>query len=448
MIPAIIAMLLTNENDVTHHFGNALLPDKNVPRHNALYMAQAENFAAQYGLPKDKTWRSWEHGPSKLFLNDLENRFNVGMIGAAARARRQGAGRHHKHLGRNPLSSLPALTSGRHDRRAFLWRHRRAGKEPDLRREPHALDRRSTGGRPPAQRARVERLAVPGARSPRDPALYRGFRAACRAGTRLCSMPIPNKPLTNAGGPSNWHAFNDPALIATLPAAALLYRRGDVREAHTTYAFAPTRDQLFNEPISPANAVALRTAAEKGKLVIALPATRELPWLEPSPIPAGAKVLTDPRLSLIEVDASEAVSDTGELRRNWDHGIYTIDTPRTQAAMGWIGGKDIRLADVDIGATTRNATVAVQSLDESAISKSRAIMISLGARSVPKTANQLPFHSEPVTGRLSIRAPKGLRLTARSGPARGEREIPAIYEGGRYHIELDPSLATYWLMLK
>ena len=43
--PAIIAMLLTNENDVTHHFGNALLPDKKVPKHNALYMAQAEKFA-------------------------------------------------------------------------------------------------------------------------------------------------------------------------------------------------------------------------------------------------------------------------------------------------------------------------------------------------------------------------------------------------------------------
>src|SRR5262249_36163586 len=68
--PAIVAMLLTNENDLTNHFGNALLPDKNVPRHNALYMAQADAFAKKYRLPKDKVWRSWEHGPSKLFLND------------------------------------------------------------------------------------------------------------------------------------------------------------------------------------------------------------------------------------------------------------------------------------------------------------------------------------------------------------------------------------------
>jgi hypothetical protein len=39
-------------------------------------MAQAGAFAAKYGLPKDKVWRSWEHGPSKLFLNDLDHRFD------------------------------------------------------------------------------------------------------------------------------------------------------------------------------------------------------------------------------------------------------------------------------------------------------------------------------------------------------------------------------------
>ena len=37
------------------------------------------------GLPKNKTWRSWEQGPSKLFLNDLEHKFNVKMIGQLRR---------------------------------------------------------------------------------------------------------------------------------------------------------------------------------------------------------------------------------------------------------------------------------------------------------------------------------------------------------------------------
>ena len=38
-------------------------------------------FARQHGLPRDKVWRSWEAGPSKLFLNDLEQRFNWDMVG-------------------------------------------------------------------------------------------------------------------------------------------------------------------------------------------------------------------------------------------------------------------------------------------------------------------------------------------------------------------------------
>src|SRR5262249_8680100 len=161
-------------------------------------------------------------------------------------------------------------------------------------------------------------------------------------------------------------------------------------------------------------------------------------WLSASKIPQGAKVITDPHLSLIDSTAREAISDTGELKRNWADGIYTIDTPRSQAAMGWIGGKDISLSDVGIAGATRNATVAVQSLDGKPIAEARTILISLGARSVPSPGNKLPFHSEPVTGQLAVRAPKGLKLYARSGANGRERAIPAAYENGVYHISLQP----------
>ena len=114
------------------------------------------------------------------------------------------------------------------------------------------------------------------------------------------------QPLASLGGPSNWEAYNDPALIATLPAAALLYRRGDVQEAKTEYVFAPTPAQLFDQLISPKSSVALRTAAERGKLIVAMPQTTELPWLEKSQIPAGAQLITDPNQSLINFDATYA----------------------------------------------------------------------------------------------------------------------------------------------
>jgi hypothetical protein len=445
--PAIVAMLITNENDVTHHFGNALLPDKNVPKHNAVYMAQAEAFAQKHGLPKNRTWRSWEPGPSKLFLNDLEQRFNAEMI---AHLRAQGVKVPivtTSTWGFNPLSSLPALTTGN-----MIDAHSYGGAG-ELEKNPvyapslvHWLAAAQVAGKPlSVTEWNVSPFPAPDRHSA---PLYVAAAASHQGWSALMQYAYSQVPLNGPGSVSNWHAFNDPALIATLPAAALMYRQGHVQEASTIYAFVSTKEQFFNESISAANAAALRTAAEKGKLVIALPHTAELPWLEKSAIPVGAKVITDPSQSLFNSDAAEAVSDTGELRRNWGEGTYTINTPRTQAATGWIGGKKISLADVGITAITRNATVAVQSLDQNPISKSRALLISLGARSVPKSQNQLPFHSEPVEGQLIIRAPKGLKLYKKTKFSDGKREIPATYEDGRYLIILERSLATYWLLLQ
>jgi len=247
--------------------------------------------------------------------------------------------------------------------------------------------------------------------------------------------------------PSIYQAYDDPALLASLPAAALLYRQGHVKEASTRYVFEPSKEMLFDQPISAANSIALRTASERGRLVIAMPRVPELPWLDESVVPPGGKIIHDPQQSQIPTNSSEVVSDSGELRRNWAEGTFTINTPRTQAAMGWIGGKTITLADVEMAVGTRNSVVAVQSLDGSPIGQSRKIMISLGARSVPRAENSLPFYSEPVEGRILVSAPPGLNLRA-SEPGSGKlRRIAASYKDGRYILALDRSLRSSWLLL-
>jgi hypothetical protein len=442
--PAIIAMLITNENDLTHHFGNALLGDKGVPKHNALYMRQAEAFAAGHGLPKDKIWRAWEDGPAKIFLNDLEQSFDVEMI------------RHLRSLGVrapivttstwgfNPLSSLPALTLG-----DFIDAHAYAGIDELSKNPAYAptltewIAAAHVAGKPlsvtewnSGDTLAPDRHCIP---------LFVAAAASHQGWPALMQYAYSQVPLNSAGTPSIWHAFNDPAQLATMPAAALMYRRGDVRPATTTYAFAPGGEHIFSQAISPLHAVALRTAAETGRLVVVLPSVAALPWLKAPAVPAGAIVVTDPAHSLIADNAAEAVSDTGELKRNWEQGSYTINTPRTQAATGWVGGKSIHLADTDIAVTTLNATVAVQSLDANPINRSRAILISLGARSVAKSGTQLPYYSEPVEGQVTIHAPKRLHLY-KSG--NDSQEIAAPYRDGRYFVRLDRSLGTYWLTLK
>jgi hypothetical protein len=445
--PAIVTMMLTNENDITHHFANRLLPDKHVPKHNALYMAQAETFAEKHVLSKDKVWRSWEPGPSKLFLNDLEHRFDIEMI---------------KHLlaigvkipivttsswGRAPLSSLPALMAGN------LIDVHSYGRNGELEGNPrytanmmhwmaaaHIVDHPLS-----VSEWNVEPFPVP---DRHVIPLYIASSGCLQGWNALMQYAYSEEPLVGPGRPWNYTAFNDPALIATLPAAALLYRRQDVQEANTSYVFAPTEEQFFNQDISPANSVALRTAAEKGKLMVALPYTRELPWLEQSSIPDAAKIINNPTQSFIESNAQNTISDTGELLRDWEQGIFTINTPRSQAAMGRIGGKSVNLADVDFALSTPNASVAVQSLDERVIREAGAILITLGARSVPKAVNEVPFYSEPVIGRLVIRTREGLKLYTQRGTSMNEVVIDAPYQDGRYHITLSHNLGTYWLILK
>jgi hypothetical protein len=178
-----------------------------------------------------------------------------------------------------------------------------------------------------------------------------------------------------------------------------------------------------------------------------LPQVPELPWLQRSIVPIGARILRDPEQAQIPAGASEIVSDSGELKRNWSQGTFTIDTPRTQAAMGWIGGKAIALADVKIDVATRNAVIAVQSRDGNPIGQSRNIMISVGARSIPRAADSLPFYSEPVEGEILIRAPPGLKLGAWDARTGQVRRLSAAYRDGQYVLALDPSLRSSWLLL-
>jgi hypothetical protein len=447
--PAIVALLITNENDLTHHFGNALLQDKGVPKHSALYMREADSYAGKYALPKNKVWRAWEDGPSKLFLNDLEERFDIDMISHLRSLGVKAPIVTTSTWGSNPLSSLPALTAG-----DIIDVHSYGGVG-ELERNPlvgpnlvHWIAAAQIVGKP----LTVTEWGVEshGSLAPdrQDIPLYIAGSASMQGWDAVMFFAYSQEPFTDGSStPSIYHAYNDPALMASLPAAALLYRQGHVKEASTQYVFTPTKEMLFDQSISPANSVALRTASERGKLMVAMPQVPELPWLVRSVVPPGATIISNPQQSQIPIGASEIVSDSGELRRNWDQGTYVVNTPRTQAAMGWIGGKPITLANVDMAVTTRNSVIAVQSLDGNPIGQSRNIMISLGARSIPKAENSLPYYSEPVEGRILISAPPGLKLhawNARTGKMLG---VSAAYREGRYVLVLDRSLGSSWLLL-
>ena len=442
---AVVGLLLTNENDVTQHFGNALLPDKNVPLHDKWYMEAAAAFAKDQGLPPDSVWRSWEPGPSRLFLNDLEHRFDQRMIEGVRRIGAAAPIATTSSWGNDTLSSLPALTTGDLIDVHVYGGYGTLEKNPLL--FPNLVDWIAGAhvvGYPltvsewndepfPTQDRHVLPLYVAATGS------HQGWDA-------LLQFAYSQEP-TNRNNASNWQSYNDPSLMAMMPAAALLYRERHVAEAKTTYVVDLDENAFFGQAVSPSTSPALRTALELGKLQIAMPQAKSLPWLQRRAIPAGAIVIRDPAKSMLPPDASEAVSDTGELKRNWQDGIFTVDTPRTRAALGWIGGRTISLPDVDVELVTRNASVAVQSLDEAPIASSTSLMVSIGTRSQPRAGTRkAPFLVEPAAGRLRIHAAPGLKLYALGDS--GLEERPTTYAEGRYTITLDGKTPVHWFYLR
>ena len=244
-------------------------------------------------------------------------------------------------------------------------------------------------------------------------------------------------------------SFYDPAICGLMPAAAVAFRRGHISPARNNYCLMLSREQLFDQELRPRSAAALRTLVEQSRLTIGLPSVKELPWLKPTETPGDATVVTDPNHDFIPPGQWFVRSDTGELIRNWKHGIQTIDTPKTQAASGWIGGKTLKLGDVKIQIDTRKAVVALTSIDDQPLSGSRHILITAMARAEGITPDHLPFLTEPVVGTITVSTrTSGLRLTAlsASGMAQEQLSPPSSPEG--LVIQLPTRKGTHWYVLK
>ena len=434
--PAIAAVLLTNENDLTEHYGNALLPNQDVPRHTARYLAQAQAFATAQRLPHDRVWRSWEPGVGKIFLNELEQQFNLRMI------------THLRSIGLKvpivttswwggEVSSLPALSSGD---MVDVHAYEEAGVlERDPGESGNALHRIAVAQltNMPLSVSEWNMSTFPAPDRIVQPLLVADM-ASRQGWDALMHYAYSQQPLQSPAEASNWEAFNDPSRLAMLPAAALLYRQGHVRQQALTYAWTPSIQELF-EGSSSSTKVSLRLAAERGRLITVLPSVPALPWLKRAPVPSNSANLATSQSTFIEYGTVLA-SRTGESRRDWKSGVMSVDTPFTQALAGKIGAGVTSMSDVTIRLTNSQASVAVQSLDSQHIAHSSNILISVATPSAPSTSMKLPFVGEAVCGDVEIRSREGLVTESQKG-------VDTKYVNGRYIVHFEGNAAVHWVNL-
>jgi hypothetical protein len=261
---------------------------------------------------------------------------------------------------------------------------------------------------------------------------------------------------------SVWSTADDPALTALIPAAAVMFRQQHVKQARQTFCFHPTREVLYGTDINPATSVALRTIVEQSRLVVALPNVPKLPWDDAASVPGSSDVVvTDPDRDFLPPGATKVRSDTGELERDWAAGIETIDTPMSQAAIGWIGGRSIALGDVAIKVDTPKAAVALTSLDGRPLSSSSKILLTVVGQVTTGPGDALPFLAQPVRGSIVLRSSRFPRVmiplspTAHPGPTVDGTNVPVGLEPvvGRSDpagqvFALPRKAATHWWLLQ
>ncbi|MDF2439678.1 MAG: hypothetical protein JWN98_662 [Abditibacteriota bacterium] len=442
--PAVMGLLLTNENDVTHHFGNLMLGDKGNPHHNALFHQQSQAFAAQHGLPQETIGRTWEAGPSKIFLNHKEHEWNANALAHLKQLGVQVPVATTNFWGGEALWSLPALTDG-----SIIDAHS-YGENEALSKNPRYdanfiswIGCAQVANKPLAitewnvEYPTTDRFTAP---------LYMASISALQGWDAPMIYNYSQRPFSAPDREDKWSTFFDPALQAMMPAAALIFRRGDVREAQSTYHLQLSREALYLSQLSPSHSATLRTLVEQSRLTIGLPQTSELPWLQ-SGTTAGAKVLSDVDKDFIPANRNYVLSDTGELSRDWERGIHKIDTPKTQSVSGWIGGETLATKDVSFGMTTPKAAVALSSLDNLPLGQSKQILISVAARVQASAGAKMPYLSEPVAGTLTLRSNAGkLQLSPLKSDGTQGQAVALSGNNQSYRITLPGT--SHWYLLR
>lgn len=249
---------------------------------------------------------------------------------------------------------------------------------------------------------------------------------------------------------SPYEMESDPASVAALTAAALIHRRGDAQPAKQLALMLLNEEEQYaihwqngGEKMFQKTAQ-FRAALETHKVGVALG--------DKAPAGVKAAMTMEPASAFAyKHPTTELRSDTGELWRDWKSGVATINTPRTQAAIGRLGESQRRWTtnDCAFDITTPYATVALSSLTAQPISQSGKLLLTAVARaemtdqqynlSMTKIVNngKPPALAEPVTGTVTL-VTNAKKLTAYPIAADGKRGagIPLTITQGKATLTL------------
>jgi hypothetical protein len=440
--PAIASIVTLNENDLTFHFGNALLADKGVPYHNKLFLAKVSEFAKATDLNEQELGVTWLDGPGKLLLNDIQYRWQADAVAFIRDLGFKGpviAG----HIWGMPISSLPALQAG-----DVTDAHMYSGPE-SLSTDPravanfmHSMAYTRVADRP----TWISEVNMEDTFRQYDTFTVLPYVAALAAFQTWDAPTLYGYSQDGFGGWNiqMWSSYSHPSVLALAPAAALMYRDGHVQPAKKTIYVPLDREQVFYKGLSAENVATLRTAMERHGVCVGLPNVKELTWLEPTTAPPGAEVVTDLDRDFIP-PGNVVEADTGEFRRDWTKGVFVVDAPRTQLVMGQCAGQ-WQTADIAWSIASPIAGLSVSALDGRPIRESaRLVVCTMGRAAIQKNT----VITEPVQARLELQSSlNGLRLVPLKPDGSAMPAVKLSASSGRWTVDLPGNARTHWFLIE
>jgi hypothetical protein len=260
-----------------------------------------------------------------------------------------------------------------------------------------------------------------------------------------------------------------PVKMATAPAAALLYRRppapsalpsvspGDVQVALEEFTLQLPRDGVWLEvasaPGPPTAAPIVKTWTQAG-------APRTVPLRGKAYASLGGGVFPTASVSSWD-DESRWSSDTGQMR--WDRGVglWTLDSPASKSAVGFLGGRRVDVGEwsVEVPRTEAGfAALSLASLDgKPSASSGRLLLTAVGrvenvgmvynaARNSVGTQWGLgPTHVEGIHGAFQLACERpGLRVYALDETGARKGTVPSAWKNGVLSFSISPEWRALW----
>jgi len=239
--------------------------------------------------------------------------------------------------------------------------------------------------------------------------------------------------------------WNHPGKLVFLPVAAIMFRTGAVAAGKERVLL-----EVHEEDIVEQDAFGWTFLKDLG------PATYYRP--------VGFRLMPGKGgITLPEINVPDfpIVSNTGEI--TWqaepeDNALYTVNAPAVRVAVGYIGGKEIRLGDLTLRVTKAEnnwAAVAVAALDGKPLAESARILVVAAGRientnmgwNEERTSVQNKWGSAPVVAEgieAQITLPAGKNAMPLDGAGKPKQPVELQTAGSSTVLTIGPQYETLW----